>query len=260
MNTTHPAPAAPSTGSSGKRYRAIWISDLHLGRRACEAERLLDFLKHHDADYWYLVGDILDGLELKQTHNWPQLHNDVVQKMLRKVRKGARVVCIPGNHDRFLLGFTRHSFGVLWILPETMHETADGRRLWVVHGDQFDGVVQYAPWLALLGKDGNDRMLPVGRFLNRLRRKLGFHEWSLSEHIHEHVKDSQTGCANFEKALLRAARRKGTDGVVCGHTHQAGIKEVDGQLYCNTGDWVESCTAIAEHFNGHLELIPWKGR
>jgi len=248
-----------SQPAAAQRYRAIWLSDIHLGQRSCAAESLLDFLKHHDAEQWYLVGDILDGKSLDQTLNWPQLHNDVVQKMLRKARKGARVVFIPGNHDRFLLGFSRHSFGVILVLPETMHETADQRLLWVVHGDQFDSVVQYAPWLSFFGKKHQDRLLPAGRFLNRIRRKLGFAEWSLSAHIQSDTETRNPTSAPFVEALLHAARRKGTDGVICGHTHKAEIRKVNGQLYCNTGDWVHSCTALVEHFDGRLELIHWKG-
>lgn len=242
-----------------RRFRTIWISDLHLGWRACQAERLLDFLKHHDADQWYLVGDILDGWALKRSWNWPQTHNDVVQKILRKVRKGSRVVCIAGNHDEFLHDFARLSFGGILVLPDTMHETADERRLWVLHGDRFDSVVHYAPWLTVLGNNGYDFMIHVGNILNRLRRALGFPEWSLSAFVKRRVKNIVKYIADFEHALMREARRNGTDGVVCGHIHHAEIKEVDGLLYCNTGDWVESCTALVEHFDGRLEIIRWNG-
>jgi UDP-2,3-diacylglucosamine pyrophosphatase LpxH len=252
-----PAEAAVVSPHPVRRYRAIWISDIHLGWRACEAERLLDFLKHHDADYWYLVGDIVDGWLLKRFWYWPQAHNDVVQKLLRKVRKGAQVVCIPGNHDEFLREFAALSFGGILILPDAMHTTADGRRLWILHGDAFDSIVHYAPWLAILGNNGYDLMILVGRALNRLRRGLGFPDWSLSAYVKQRVKNVVKFITNYECAIAREARRRGADGVVCGHIHKAEIKQVDGLNYCNTGDWVESCTAVVEHFDGRMALVEW---
>lgn len=254
-----PAEASVISPHAARRYRAIWISDLHLGWRACEADRLLDFLKHHDADHWYLVGDILDGWALKRSWNWPQSHNDVVQKLLRKVRKGSRVVCIPGNHDEFLHEFARLSFGGIVVLPDTVHETADGRRFWVLHGDEFDSIVHYAPWLTVLGNNGYDLMIHVGRLLNRFRRRLGFPDWSLSAYVKNRVKNIVRFVTDYEQAMLREARRHGADGVVCGHIHKAEIRTIDGLTYGNCGDWVESCTALAEHFDGRLELIHWKG-
>ncbi len=253
------AEAAVVTPHPARRYRTIWISDVHLGWRACQAERLLDFLKHHDADYWYLVGDIIDGWVLKRAWNWPQSHNDIVQKLLRKVRKGARVVCIPGNHDEFLNDFTRLSFGGIMVLNDSMHETVDGRRIWTLHGDEFDSIVHYAPWLTILGNNGYDLMILVNRALNRLRRRLGFSEWSLSRYVKQRVKNIVKFMTDYERALLRETRRRGADGVVCGHIHKAEIRQVDGLTYCNTGDWVESCTAIAEDFDGRLSLITWPG-
>lgn len=254
----HPAEASVVSPHPARRYRSIWISDFHLGWRACEADRLLDFLKHHDADHWYLVGDILDGWALKRSWNWPQSHNDIVQKLLRKVRKGSRVVCIPGNHDEFLHQFARLSFGGIIVLPDTVHETADGRRLWVLHGDEFDSIVHYAPWLAVLGNNGYDLMIHVGRFLNRIRRRLGFPDWSLSAYVKSRVKNIVRFVTDYEQAMLREARRNGADGVVCGHIHKAEIRTIDGMTYGNCGDWVESCSALAEHFDGRLELIHWK--
>ena len=253
-----PSETAVASTLPQRRYRSIWISDTHLGWRACEADRLLDFLKHHDADHWYLVGDILDGWALKRSWNWPQSHNDVVQKLLRKVRKGSHVVCIPGNHDEFLHEFSRLSFGGIMVLPDAMHETADGRRFWVLHGDQFDSVVHYAPWLTVLGNNGYDLMIHVGRFLNHIRRRLGFPEWSLSAYVKGRVKNIVRFVTDYEQAMLREARRHGANGVVCGHIHKAEIRETEGLLYCNTGDWVESCTALAESFDGRMELIHWK--
>ena len=252
-----PAEAAVVSSHPERRYRTIWISDFHLGWRACEADRLLDFLKNHDADNWYLVGDIIDGWVLKRAWNWPQSHNDVIQKLLRKVRKGARVVCIPGNHDEFLHDFLHLSFGGIVVLPDAMHETADGRRIWTLHGDEFDSIVHYAPWLTILGNNGYDLMILVGRALHRLRRWIGFPEWSLSSYVKQRVKNIIKFITDYEHALMREARRHGANGVVCGHIHKAEIKEVDGLTYYNTGDWVESCTAVVEDFDGRMDLVKW---
>lgn len=252
-----PAEAAVVSPHPVRRYRTIWISDFHLGWRACEAERLLDFLKNHDADHWYLVGDIIDGWVLKRAWNWPQSHNDVVQKLLRKVRKGAHVVCIPGNHDEFLHDFIHLTFGGIGVLPDAMHKTADGRRIWTLHGDEFDSIVHYAPWLTILGNNGYDLMILLGRTLNRLRRGLGFPAWSLSSYVKQRVKNIIKFIADYEHALMREARRRGANGVVCGHIHKAEIKEVDGLTYYNTGDWVESCTAVVEDFDGRMKLVKW---
>jgi UDP-2,3-diacylglucosamine pyrophosphatase LpxH len=254
-----PAEAAVVSPHQARHYRAIWISDIHLGWRACEAERLLDFLKHHDADHWYLVGDIIDGWALKRSWNWPQSHNDVVQKLLRKARKGARVVCIPGNHDEFLNDFAPLTLGGIVVLPDAMHETADGRRIWILHGDAFDSIVHYAPWLTVLGNNGYDLMILVGRVLNRIRRLFGRPEWSLSAYIKKRVKNIVKFIADYECALMREARRRGADGVVCGHIHKAEIKEVAGLTYFNAGDWVESCTAVAEDYDGRMALVEWAG-
>lgn len=240
-----------------RKYRTIWISDLHLGWQACEASRLLDFLKHHEAEHWYLVGDILDGWALKRAWTWPQSHNDVIQKLLRKVRKGARVICVPGNHDDFLRHFVHHSFGGILLLPEAVHETADGRRLWVLHGDRYDSVIHYAPWLTVLGNAGYDFMIHVGRLLNCIRRGLGFPHWSLSAYVKNRVKNIMKFISDYEHTLLHEAKRRGAGGIICGHIHQAQIKEMDGLIYGNCGDWVESCTALAEHADGRLELLHW---
>ena len=245
--------------ASPRRYRTLWISDVHLGWRPSQAEMLLDFLKHHDAARWYLVGDMVDGWMLKRSWRWPQSHNDVVQKILRKVRKGATVVYIPGNHDDFMRDFVHLQFGGVTVLPEVMHETADGRRLWVLHGDEFDSVVHYAPWLAFLGNNGYDLMVEIGRALNWVRRRLGFPPWSLSAHLKQRVKNIIKFVTDYERALVREARKRCADGVVCGHIHRAEIRQIDGLDYMNTGDWVESCTALAEHEDGRIEIIEWRG-
>lgn len=249
---------AGTSPSRIRRFRAIWVSDVHLGWRACRAGLFLDFLKHHDAGRWYLVGDIVDGWMLKRSWRWPQSHNDIVQKILRKVRKGASVIYIPGNHDDFMRDFVDLQFGGVTVLSEAMHETADGRRLWVLHGDEFDSIVHYAPWLAFLGNSGYDLMIEIGRLLNGVRRRLGFPPWSLSAYLKQRVKNIVKFVTDYEQALAREARKRGAAGVICGHIHRAEIRRMEGLDYMNTGDWVESCTALAEHEDGRFELIEWR--
>ena len=249
----------PIDGRQGKaqHYRTIWISDVHLGTRGCKAEFLLDFLRHTESDQLYLVGDILDGWRLRKSWYWPQAHNDVVQKLLRKARKGTRLVYVPGNHDEFLRDYTGRHFGGVEVVQDIIHETADGKRLLVTHGDHFDGVVKYARWLALLGDWAYTSALAINHWYNLARRRLGFPYWSLSAFLKEKVKNAVKFIDNYEDAIASEARRRGVDGVVCGHIHKAQIREIDGVLYCNDGDWVESCTALVEHRDGRLELIHW---
>jgi len=242
------------------RYRTIWISDLHLGTRGCKAELLLDFLRRNDAETIYLVGDIVDGWRLKKTWYWPQAHNDVAQKLLRKVRKGTRVVYIPGNHDEWLRDYVRLQFGGVEVLDEAVHLTADHRRLLVLHGDMFDAVVKHARWLALLGDGAYATAIWANRHFNTVRRRLGYPYWSLSAYLKRRVKNAMEYIASFAEAVTDEARRRGFDGVVCGHIHHAEIREAGGLLYCNDGDWVESCSALVEHFGGRLELIDWSSR
>ncbi|MFC5497507.1 UDP-2,3-diacylglucosamine diphosphatase [Caenimonas terrae] len=239
------------------RYRAIFISDLHLGTPGCQARELLDFLKACDSDYLYLVGDIVDGWQLRRRWHWPQAHNDVVQKLLRRARKGCEVVYVPGNHDEFARQYCGHHFGGIEVRREAVHLTADGRRLWVVHGDDFDGVIQCAKWLAYLGDNLYEFTLRLNRHLNRLRGRLGLPYWSLSAYLKHKVKKALNYVADFEAAVAAEARRRGHHGVVCGHIHRAEMREIGGTLYCNDGDWVESRTALAEHFDGRLELLHW---
>jgi UDP-2,3-diacylglucosamine pyrophosphatase LpxH len=242
-----------------REYRTIWISDVHLGTRGCKAEFLLDFLRHTEADTMYLVGDIIDGWRLKKSWYWPQTHNDIVQKVLRKVRKGTRVVYVPGNHDEWLRDYTRLQFGGVEVVDEVIHLTADGRRLLVLHGDEFDAVVKHARWLAILGDGAYDLALWLNRHFNRVRRRLGYQYWSLSAYLKRQVKNAVQYIVSFADAVAEEARRRGVDGVVCGHIHTAEIRELRGILYCNDGDWVESCTALVEHRDGRLELIDWIG-
>ncbi len=246
--------------STVRRCRSIWISDVHLGWSPSEAECLLDFLKHHEAEHWYLVGDMVDGWMLKRNWHWPQAHNDVVQKLLRKVRKGAQVIYIPGNHDAFAREFVPIQLGGITVMLEAFHTTADGRKLWILHGDEYDSVVHYAPWLAVLGNQGYDVMIYIGRILSHLRRWMGLREWSLSAYVKHRVKNIVKFMTDYEQALAREARRRGANGVICGHIHKAEIRAFDDIMYYNTGDWVESCTALVEDDDGRMEIVTWKNR
>ncbi len=238
-----------------RRYRTLWISDLHLGTPGCQAEALLGFLKHNECDTLYLVGDIVDGWQLRRQWYWPQAHNDVVQKLLRKARKGTRVIFIPGNHDEFARRYVGHDFGGIEVAEDWVHETADGRRLWVTHGDLFDGVIQCAKWLAHVGDSLYEFTLRLNRHLNSLRARIGLPYWSLSKYLKLKVKRAVSYVGDFEAALAREARKRGVQGVVCGHIHHAELRLIDGMLYANDGDWVESLTALAEHADGRLEII-----
>jgi UDP-2,3-diacylglucosamine pyrophosphatase LpxH len=240
------------------RYRTLFLSDIHLGTRGCQADLLLDFLKYNEADTIYLVGDIIDGWRLKGGWYWPQSHNDVVQKLLRQVRKGARMLYVPGNHDEFAREFIGAFFGGVEVLDHAYHLTQDGKRLLIVHGDQFDLVVQHARWLAVLGDWAYEVALWSNLWFNRIRRSLGFPYWSLSAWAKLKVKNAVNFISAFEEALAEAARRHDADGVVCGHIHHAAIRDMNGVLYVNTGDFVESCTAVAEHADGRLEIIDWQ--
>ncbi len=243
--------------SPRRRYRAVFLSDVHLGSRGCQAELLLDFLREVECEQLYLVGDIVDGWRLKAGWYWPQAHNDVVQKLLRQARKGARVVYVPGNHDAFARDFEGVHFGGVIVTDETVHVAADGKRYLVVHGDAFDGVVTHARWLALLGDWSYRALLRANTGWNRLRRRFGLGYWSFAAFLKGRVKSATRFIDDFERALAAEARRRGLDGVICGHIHKAEMRTVDGVLYVNDGDWVESCTAAVEHADGRIELIDW---
>ena len=240
---------------SNTHFRTIFISDLHLGTPGCQAEALLEFLKIYTCDNLYLVGDIVDGWQLKRKWYWPQSHNDVIQKLLRKARKGCRVIYVPGNHDEFGRHFLDHSFGGIEIREEAVHITADGKKLWVIHGDYFDGVIQCAKWLAYVGDSLYEFTLKLNRYLNQLRARLGMPYWSLSAYLKLKVKKAVNFISDFEVAVANEARKLGYQGVVCGHIHHAEIRNIEGMLYCNDGDWVESCSALVEHSDGRLEIL-----
>ncbi len=239
------------------RYRSIWISDVHLGTRGCKAEFLLDFLRRTDSEFLYLVGDIVDGWRLRKSWYWAQSHNDVIQKILRKARKGTRVFYIPGNHDEWLRNWVDLQLGGVELVQDALHVTADGRRLLVLHGDDFDGVVRYAKWLALLGDGAYEISLRLNHYYNLVRRRLGYPYWSLSAYLKSKVKNAVQFVSDYADAIVAEARRREVDGVVCGHIHQAEIRTIGGILYCNDGDWVESCSALVEHFDGRLEVVRW---
>lgn len=241
------------------RFRSLFISDLHLGTKGAQAQALLEFLKCHDADAIYLVGDIVDGWCLRSAWYWPQSHNDVVQKLLRKARKGTRIVYVPGNHDEFLRGFYGTHFGGIEVCEKFIHEAADGKRYLVVHGDAFDVVVRHARWLALFGDWAYRAALALSIRINWMRRQLGFTYWSLSAWAKMKVKNAVNFIGQFEETLAAEAARHGVDGVICGHIHCAAQRDFGGFAYINTGDWVESCTAVVEHMDGRMEIVRWSG-
>jgi len=242
---------------SAIRCRTAFISDIHLGTRGCQAELLLEFIRELDCETLYLVGDIVDGWKLRSGWYWPQAHNDVVQKILRLARKGVRVIYIPGNHDEAVRDFFGVHFGGVVVARDAIHESANGRRYLVTHGDEFDGVVQNARWLALLGDWSYRALLAVNTQFNRVRRRMGLGYWSLSAFLKHRVKDAIRFIDQFEMAMADEARRRGVHGVICGHIHKAERRDFDGIEYMNDGDWVESCTALVEDFEGQFQIVDW---
>ncbi|MDR3423521.1 MAG: UDP-2,3-diacylglucosamine diphosphatase [Alphaproteobacteria bacterium] len=252
-----PLPKSEDSGDPVLRYRSIWISDIHLGTRGCQAGRLLDFLRHTESNYLFLVGDIVDGWHLRRRWYWPQEHNDVVQKIMRRARHGTKVFYIPGNHDEAARPYSGLHFGGVYVVGETVHETADGRQILILHGDQFDAVIGYAKGLALLGDKAYDIALFLNRLLNSVRRRLGFPYWSLSAYLKYKVKNAVEYISSFEGFIAEYAKSRQADIVLCGHIHNAEQRQIGQILYLNDGDWVESCTAIVEEFNGKLSIIRW---
>ena len=247
----------PLQAPAPQRYRAIFVSDTHLGTPGCQAAALLEFLRRTESDYLYLVGDIVDGWQLKRRWHWQQSHNDVVQKVLRKARKGTQVIYVPGNHDEAARHYVGVAFGGIEIREEAVHCTTRGQRLLATHGDLFDGVVQCARWLAIVGDALYTFTLKLNQHVNALRARMGLRYWSLSQYLKHRVKNAVSYIVAFEAALAGEARRRGLDGVVCGHIHKAEIREIDGILYCNDGDWVESLTALVETLDGELRIVHW---
>jgi len=241
-------------------FRTVWISDTHLGTRGCNAAMLLDFLKSIECETLYLVGDIVDGCQLKKGWYWPSRHNDVVRCVMKMAKHGTRVVYVPGNHDELFRDYAGLNFGGVEILGEAIHVSADGRRLLILHGDEFDGVVMYAKWLAFLGDQAYELLLKLNRVVNFARRLFGLPYWSLSAHMKKRVKNAVQYVCCFEQAVARAAHERGVDGVVCGHIHTAEVRQIGEVTYYNDGDWVESCTALVEHSGGQMEILDWADR
>jgi len=238
------------------KVRTLFLSDIHLGTRGCQAERLLEFLRHYEAEHLYLVGDIIDFWSMSRSIYWTSAQNTVVQKILRRARHGEKVMLIPGNHDELLREYDGTSFGEIKVANEHVHIAADGRRYLVIHGDQYDQVTRYHRWVAKLGDAGYDFLVRANGMLSLARRTLrrpGY--WSLAGYVKRKVKHAVSFVFDFEDSLIHAVRERGLDGVVCGHIHFAAIKDVDGITYINCGDWVDSCTAIVEHMDGRMELI-----
>jgi UDP-2,3-diacylglucosamine pyrophosphatase LpxH len=240
-----------------RKFRTLFLSDIHLGSKGAKAEYLIDFLRHNEADTIYLVGDIVDGWRLRRSWHWPQSHNDVVQKLLRQARKGVTINYIAGNHDEFLRQFQGTHFGGIVVSDRAIHKTADGKRFLVIHGDQFDTVVHNVRWLAYLGDRAYDAAMIANRVISRIRRLLGLPYWSFSSWAKVKVKKAVNFIGAFQQVLTEEARREAVDGIICGHIHHAAVEHFDDVTYINTGDWVESCTAVVEHFDGSFEILHW---
>jgi UDP-2,3-diacylglucosamine pyrophosphatase LpxH len=240
------------------QYRSIFISDVHLGTNGSKAELLCQFLSHSQTEHLYLVGDIVDGWQLRKRWYWPESHEKAWQLFLSMAEQGTKLVYLPGNHDEDLRDLLGRQFLGLTMVDEIIHECADGRRLLILHGDQFDVVVKSAKWLAHLGDKAYVFLLWFNKFLELGRRRLRApKKWSLSAYLKNKVKSAVAYIGGYEKALVQAARDRHVDGLVCGHIHKAEIRQIDKILYCNDGDWVESCTALVEHPDGRLEIVAW---
>ena len=248
------------TANPSRQYRSLFISDTHLGSKGCKSDYLLDFLEQHECQNLYLVGDIFDGWRLQKRWFWDKNYDAIIQNVLARAQKGTKVVYLSGNHDGFTRNFTGHSISQIQLAEECIHITADGRKMLVLHGDKFDGVVKFPAWLTKLGDWGYERLLVLNRYYNELRQHLGYPYWSLSMYIKKQAKSAVEYIDAYETALAKEARQQALDGVICGHIHHAAIREIDGVLYCNDGDWVESCTALVEDWDGQLRLVHWADR
>ena len=240
-----------------RRFRTVWISDVHLGTRGCNTHLLIDFFDHVDCETMYLVGDIIDGWRLKKRLFWPPEHNDIVWRVLKRARRGTRVVYIPGNHDEMFRQFAGLDFGGVEIMLQAVHETADGRRLLVLHGDEFDAIMLAHRWLAFAGDTAYTALMKLNYALNRVRTMMGLPYWSLSKMAKNKVKNAVQFIGRYEDVVAHEAQLRGVDGVVCGHIHHAEIRAIEGMEYYNDGDWVEGCTALVEHFDGRMEVLHW---
>jgi UDP-2,3-diacylglucosamine pyrophosphatase LpxH len=239
------------------KFRTVWISDVHLGTSGCNAAMLIDFLRSIECQTLYLVGDIVDGWRLKKGWYWPSEHNEVVRRVLKMVHRGTRVVYVCGNHDEMFRDYAGLEFGGIEVALEAVHDTADGRRLLVTHGDAYDAVVLYARWLAFLGDKAYELLLKSNVWLNAIRRRLKLPYWSLSSYMKKRVKNAVAFISEFEEAVAREAQERNFDGVICGHIHSAEIRKIGDITYYNDGDWVESCTALTEASDGTLAILEW---
>jgi UDP-2,3-diacylglucosamine pyrophosphatase LpxH len=250
------ASPSPTGHSYPGKIRTAWISDIHLGTRGANAGALLDFLRDYDFEVLYVVGDLIDIWQLRRGIYWPQQHNDVIQKILRKARKGTRVVYIPGNHDEMVAQFVG-LYGNIVVENQVIHETADGRRILVIHGHELDTVVQNIKWLAVLGDVGYQFLLSLNPLINFFRRRFGLGYWSLSAYAKKRVKDAVSFIGRFEEEVVRYAANHKVDAVLCGHIHSAAIRTIGATTYYNCGDWVETCSALIEWPNGNIELVKY---
>ena len=255
----HPLQCGSDSRLVMNKYKTIFLSDLHIGSTQCQADVLLDFLKHNECEVLYLVGDIIDFWALSRKVYWPKEHNTIIQKLLRKARHNTRVIYIPGNHDENVRDYNDYVFGDIIVKNSVIHVTADGRRFLVVHGDEYDTIAKYHKWIAKLGSKGYDFLLEVNRLFRSIRRFFGIRsQFSLAAFVKFKVKNAVQFISDYEQSIVNTLNDEGLDGVICGHIHHAEIKNINGFLYINTGDFVESCTAIVEHVDGQLELIRWQ--
>ena len=240
-------------------YRTIWISDLHIGSTQCQADVLLDFLKHNESEKLYLVGDIIDFWALSKRVYWPRDHNTIIQKVLRKARHGTQVIYIPGNHDENIRDYDNYIFGDIIVKNSDVHTTLTGQKFLIVHGDEYDTIAKYHQWIAKLGSKGYDFLLEINRLLRSIRRLFGIQsQFSLAAFVKFKVKNAVQFISDYEQSIVNTLKDEGLDGVICGHIHHAEMKEIDGFMYVNTGDFVESCSAIVERHDGTLELVRWQ--
>lgn len=238
-------------------HRSIWISDVHLGTSAAKAEQLSDFLKFNRCDTLYLLGDIFDGWRMKKRVYWPQAHINVIRRILTASKRGTKVVYITGNHDEFLRRYSGMSFGNIHLVDEFVHQSPSGKRFWLVHGDAYDAVVFNKKWLVMIGDFAYDFLLKINPLLNRARAFLGMPQWSLSSYLKNRLRNAFSIINNYEKILSNECKKRNLDGVICGHIHHAELKQIDGVDYANCGDWVESCSALTEGFDGEIQIVHW---
>lgn len=237
--------------------KTIFLSDIHLGARGCQAEQVLEFLNLHNAKTYYLVGDILDGYRLSNRWHWPQSHNDVIQALLAKAQAGAKIILIPGNHDAVLRNYFGTHFGGIEVMQDAEFISQTGKRYLVTHGDQFDSLVVNAKWLEMIGAWGYEWTVRVNYLINRVRQLSGRRPLSLSKWAKQQFKQAQQYIQYFEEVLSDEARHGGYDGVICGHIHVAKLRDINGIHYVNTGDWMETCSAVLELDSGELQLLDW---